>query len=109
MAIWEEITCKKCRQKVHISNVKCNLDGDLICVSCLDNINTKKLEKKQPSTKSKERINYQCLRCRYRFSFGKDSRAALRCPYCDSTNIQRIMKQGAQAWVKKAGNDLYDF
>ena len=74
MAIWEEITCKKCRQKVHISNVKCNLDGDLICVSCLDKIKTKKLEKKQPSTKSKERINYQCLRCRYRFSFGKDSR-----------------------------------
>jgi len=109
MAIWEEITCKRCRQKVHISNVKCNLDGELICLPCIDKLKTKKIEKTKLTPKSKERINYQCLRCRYRFSFGKKSRAALRCPYCNSEKIQKILKESADKLLRKSSDDLYDY
>lgn len=108
MAIWEEITCKRCRQKVHISNVKCDINGDLICIPCIDKLKTKKLEKKLP-TKSTKRTTFQCLRCKYRFSFTKGSRMAQRCPYCDSIKIQRLQKQSADTLIKKSQEDLYDF
>ena len=100
--------CKRCRQKVHVSNVKCDIDGELICIPCLDKIKTKKLEKKG-SVKSKIRDNFQCFRCRYRFSIGKTSRVALRCPYCNSTNVEKVIKQSADKLLRKSADDLYEF
>ena len=108
MAIWEEIMCKRCRQKVHVSNVKCDIDGELICIPCLDKLKTKKLEKKSP-LKSKLRDNFQCFRCRYRFSIGKTSRVVLKCPYRNSEKVEKVIKTSANDLLKKSADNLYEF
>jgi len=32
-------------------------------------------------------VKYICERCRYKFTRKEDSRIALRCPYCSSTEL----------------------
>lgn len=109
MAIWEEVTCKRCRQKVHINNVKCSADGELICIPCLDKSKAAQSTDAAKPVKQVHRINYQCLRCRYRFSLSKDSRVALRCPYCNSENVAPLAKDAAKDIIKESTNDLYDY
>jgi len=78
------IICKECRSTVSISNVRYHRNGrDLICIPCYGRL--PKHELPQPAV---ARDRFMCMRCNYRFSMKKDTRAARRCPYCASENIE---------------------
>ncbi|MEM4260241.1 MAG: hypothetical protein QXG00_03320 [Candidatus Woesearchaeota archaeon] len=106
------IRCKRCNKKTPIKSMRYDVDGkNLICMECYNLQNTKpassiKIEAKPKQSSFEQKIQYQCERCKYKFTRKKDW-IDKRCPYCGNLDIREI--QGAHTILKECTDKKYDW
>jgi hypothetical protein len=88
-----------CKKKTPIKNMRYDKDGkSLLCMDCANRFTDKTKQttppksaetKKAKTELSELKIQYQCERCKYKFS-RKKSWSENRCPYCGNIQIRQI-------------------
>ncbi len=98
-----EVICQRCRKPVPAISVRFLPKGNdsyiVLCQECIKNEHQKKPVVKQ----KKERKDYFCSRCRYKFKFSDDGVTVLRCPYCGKADkVEKHPKMLAEDWLRSS-------
>src|SRR4030043_268003 len=85
------MTCGRCKKSVPISTIQYLPKGDGNLIALCSNCRSEKTTKPKPIEKlnaapEKEKTNYSCERCNYKFSHDPTGDAALKCPYCGQSD-----------------------
>jgi len=104
-------TCSRCKKEFNFNSIKHDEDKSLICVECLEKklkFKKKSLEPERPE--EKEKIDYICLNCRFKFSIKKDSQKMPKCPYCSKTKLMVVKKyKDENDLIKDSTDPRFDY
>ena len=111
MPISSLYTCSRCRREFNFNNIKYDEDHSLICAECLEK--QSKIKKKEvhlEKPEETEAIDFICLNCRFKFSVRRGSPKALKCPYCNKTQLMVIKKYKSENdLIKDSMNHRFDY
>lgn len=86
--------CDQCKGKFDFGSIRYTNDGKkLVCLDCHDKLK-KALQEKKPeiigaAEPLSDVVKVICVKCRYKFTLRRQSRARVMCPYCSGNNIIR--------------------
>lgn len=89
--------CDQCKGKFDFGSIRYTSDGKkLVCLGCHDQLKkaAQATEAKNPEIAEaaepvSDIVKVICVKCRYKFSLKRQSRARFMCPYCSGNNIIR--------------------
>lgn len=94
-----EYQCTRCKEKVPFNQVRYDRSQKLVCFKCLGILEKEAKAQDRLSAADFVKLSFFCMKCRYKFSFTKGSQKALKCPYCNGTQLMQVKKY-------KTENDL---
>ena len=102
--------CDQCKNKFEFGNIRYTNDGKkLVCLGCYSKIKkqteTKKPEIIEPVQHLPDVIKVICVKCRYKFSLNRKSKAKVMCPYCGGNNLM-IDGTTAEKLVEEASHEI---
>src|SRR3989338_3657689 len=87
-----EYMCSRCRGKFPFGQIRYDRSHHIVCKDCLGVQEADDKRKQQMTARDFEKLNYICVRCRYKFSITRGARQALKCPYCAGTQLMQVKK-----------------
>jgi DNA-directed RNA polymerase subunit RPC12/RpoP len=84
--------CTRCKAKMPFSQVRYDRNQKLVCYTCLGILEKEQQAKDRMSAQDFAKVNFICMKCRFKFSFTKGSHRKLACPYCQGTQLMQVKK-----------------
>lgn len=84
--------CSRCKEKFPFGQIRYDRNQKIVCLKCLGILEKERQRKDQMSAADFIKLNFICMNCRFKFSVTKGSRQALKCPYCNNTQLMQVKK-----------------
>lgn len=88
----QEYMCHTCKGKFNFESIRYSADGaKIVCKNCYSKTSQtpKKEDHLTVESNVPEAVKIICIKCRYKFTYKKNSRMSLMCPYCGGDNLMK--------------------